>query len=467
MEKTQRKKSAATADQFIQPPHSVEAEQVVIGAILLEPQCIDTVIHHVAPDDFYVHDHRLIINAVISIAERSYPIDPITVAEHLKKDGHLEQVGGLKYLNALAQNIPSAANVEHHAGIVREHSLLRKLAALGMTIQSKAYRPGQMNAADILGEAEQQLFEIANTGARAKKSFEEMRPIVARIVEDIDRRFQADKKDDLLGTPTGYTDLDAMTSGLQGGDLIILAARPSMGKTSLAMNIAEHVAIQQNLPVGIFSMEMASTQIALRSIGSVGKLDQQRLRTANLKDEDWQRLTYAVGKIADAPAYIDETPALSAMELRSRARSLYRQCGNQLGLIVIDYLQLMTSQNQRYGNRTEEVSEFSRAIKALAKELNVPVIALSQLNRSLENRTSKRPVMSDLRESGALEQDADLILFIYRDEVYNPDTQDKGIAEVIIGKQRNGPTGTVRLAFEKEYTKFANLTGYSGQHYQS
>lgn len=465
MEKT-KKKSVSHSGDILQPPHSIEAEQGVVGAILLDPDSIEKIANLISVNDLYSSDHRLIMGAALALYDRGHAIDVITVAEELKKNDWLEQVGGTQYLNALAQNTPSAANVTHHAEIIREKSALRKLAAIASNLLRDSYNPGELMAADILGQAEQQLFEIANAGARSQKALEPILPIISKVVDEIDRLFNSDNPDGIIGTPSGFTELDTFTQGLHPGDLIIVAGRPSMGKTSLAMNIAEHVAIKERLPVAVFSMEMASTQIALRTLGSVGRLDQQRLRTGKLHDDDWQRLTYAVGVMQDTPAYIDETPALTSTELRSRARSLYRQCGNKLGLIVIDYLQLMSGPNQRPGSRSEEVSEFSRAIKALAKELQVPIIALSQLNRSLETRTSKRPVMSDLRESGALEQDADLILFIYRDEAYNPDTQDTGIAEIIIGKQRNGPTGTIRLAFEKEYTKFSNLTSH-GHHYHT
>jgi len=307
----------------------------------------------------------------------------------------------------------------------------------------------------VLDEAESKVFEIAEQGARGKQGFQEMPPLLTQVVERIDMLYNRENPNDITGVPSGFADLDRMTSGLQPGDLVIVAGRPSMGKTSLAMNVAEHVALEAGLPVGIFSMEMASTQLVMRMLGSVGKLDQHKLRTGRLQDEDWQRLTHAVGRLNEAPIHIDETAALNPLELRARARRLHRQY-KSLGLIVVDYLQLMSASSSGE-NRATELSEISRGMKALAKELNCPVMALSQLNRSLEQRPNKRPVMSDLRESGAIEQDADLILFIYRDEVYNPETSDKGISEVIIGKQRNGPIGTVRLAFLGEYTRFENL----------
>jgi len=310
----------------------------------------------------------------------------------------------------------------------------------------------------LLDEAESKVFAIAEEGARGQKGFLEIQPLLTQVVERIDELYHRDSQNDITGVPTGFVDLDRMTSGMQGGDLIIVAGRPSMGKTAFSLNIGEHVAVEQGLPVAVFSMEMAGTQLAMRMLGSVGRLDQHRLRTGRLLDEDWPRLTHAIQKMNDAQLFIDETPALNPMELRARSRRLARQCG-QLGLIIIDYLQLMSGSGSGGENRATEISEISRSLKGLAKELNCPVIALSQLNRSLEQRPNKRPVMSDLRESGAIEQDADVILFIYRDQVYNPDSQDKGTAEIIIGKQRNGPIGTVRLTFLGEYTKFDNFTG--------
>jgi replicative DNA helicase len=307
----------------------------------------------------------------------------------------------------------------------------------------------------VLDEAESRVFEIAEQGARGRQGFQDMPPLLTKVVERIDLLYNRQGDNDITGVPTGFVDLDRMTSGLQPGDLVIIAGRPAMGKTSLALNIAEYAALHAGLPVGVFSMEMAATQLVLRMIGSVGKLDQHKLRTGRLHDDDWQRLTHAVGKLNEAPVHIDETAALNPLELRARARRLHRQY-KKLGLVVIDYIQLMSAASSGE-NRATEISEISRSMKALAKELDCPVVALSQLNRGLEQRPNKRPVMSDLRESGAIEQDADLILFIYRDEVYNPETADKGVAEVIIGKQRNGPIGTVKLAFLGEYTRFESL----------
>ena len=437
------------------PPHSVEAEQSVLGGLLLDNTAWDRIADLLAEADFYRSDHRLIYHHIVKLIEHSRPADVITVAESLESTKDLPAVGGIPYLSALATTTPSAANIRRYAEIVRERAILRKLAEVASEIADSAYSPMGRDANQILDEAESRVFEIAEQGARGKQGFQDMPPLLTRVVERIDLLYNRDGASDVTGVPTGFADLDRMTSGLQSGDLVIVAGRPSMGKTSLSMNIAEHVALEGGLPVGIFSMEMAGTQLVMRMLGSVGKLDQHKLRTGRLQDEDWQRLTHAVGRLNDAPIHVDETAALNPLELRARARRLHRQY-KQLGLIVVDYVQLMSASNEGE-NRATELSEISRGMKALAKELNCPVVALSQLNRSLEQRPNKRPVMSDLRESGALEQDADLILFIYRDEVYNPETADKGIAEVIIGKQRNGPIGTVRLAFLGEYTRFENL----------
>ena len=381
----------------------------------------------------------------------------ITVYEALNALGRSDEVGGIAYLNALAQNTPSAANIRRYAELVRERGVLRKLITVADEISGNAFNPQGKEVKQMLDEAESKILAIAEEGARGKQGFQEIQPLLKQVVERIDELYSRENPNDITGVPTGFADLDKMTSGLQPGDLIIVAGRPSMGKTAFSINIGEHVAIESGLPVAVFSMEMGGAQLAMRMLGSVGRLDQHRLRSGQLNDEDWPRLTHAIQKMNDAQLYIDETPALNSIELRARARRLSRQCG-KLGLIVIDYLQLMSANNSGE-NRATEISEISRNLKGLAKELNCPVIALSQLNRSLEQRPNKRPVMSDLRESGAIEQDADVILFIYRDQVYNPDSPDKGTAEIIIGKQRNGPIGSVRLTFMGEYTKFENYTG--------
>lgn len=438
------------------PPHSVEAEQSVLGGILLDTTAWDKITDLLGEQSFYRHEHRLIFRHISKLTEQAKPVDVITVAESLESNAELEKAGGLAYLGSLAQNVPSAANIRRYAEIVRERSVMRRLAEVGTEIATSAYNPGGRDAGQLLDEAESRVFEIAEAGERGNKGFVAIPPLLTQVVERIETLYGRDNASDVTGIATGFTDLDSMTSGLQPGDLVIVAGRPSMGKTAFSINIAEHVALEVNKPVAIFSMEMGGTQLAMRMIGSVGRLNQHTLRTGKLEDDDWSRMTHALGRLNDAPIFIDETAALNSLELRSRARRLHRQ-NDGLGLIVIDYLQLMSSPASKGSeNRATEISEISRSLKALAKELHVPVIALSQLNRSLEQRPNKRPVMSDLRESGAIEQDADLILFIYRDEVYNPDSPDKGKAEIIIGKQRNGPIGKVELTFRGEYTRFEN-----------
>ena len=437
------------------PPHSVEAEQSVLGGLMLENVAWDKIADLVGEDDFYRDDHRRIWKHISKLIEANRPADVITVVESLERNAELETVGGLTYVGMLSNNTPSAANIRRYAEIVRERSIMRKLAEIGTEIAASAYNPTGREARQLLDEAEAKVFKIAEAGARGNQGFEAIQPLLTQVVERIDMLYSRDNPSDVTGVATGFADLDERTSGLQPGDLVIVAGRPSMGKTAFALNIAEHVALEGKQPVAVFSMEMAGTQLAMRLLGSVGRLDQHKLRTGKLDDNDWPRLTNALGRLNDAPVFIDESAALTALELRARARRLHRQ-HKGLGLIVVDYLQLMSSTSQGE-NRATEISEISRSLKALAKELSVPVVALSQLNRSLEQRPNKRPVMSDLRESGAIEQDADLILFIYRDEVYNENSQDKGIAEIIIGKQRNGPIGTVRLTFLGQYTKFQNF----------
>jgi len=444
------------------PPHSVEAEQSVLGGVLLDTTAWDKIADLIAEQDFYRHEHRLIYRHIARLSDLAKAVDVITVAESLESNGELEKAGGLAYLGSLAHNVPSAANIRRYAEIVRERAIMRKLAEVGSDIASSAYNPGGRDADQLLDEAESKVFEIAEAGERGRAGFVPIPPLLTKVVERIETLYGRDDQSEVTGIATGFTDLDGMTSGLQPGDLIIVAGRPSMGKTAFSINIAENVALDSSKPVAIFSMEMGGTQLAMRMIGSVGRLNQHNLRTGRLQDEDWSRMTHALGRLNEAPIFIDETAGLNALELRSRARRLHRQ-NSGLGLIVIDYLQLMTgTSNKASENRATEISEISRSLKALAKELHVPVIALSQLNRSLEQRPNKRPVMSDLRESGAIEQDADLILFIYRDEVYNPDSPDKGKAEIIIGKQRNGPIGKVELTFRGEYTRFENYA--SGQY---
>ncbi|HYQ99140.1 MAG TPA: replicative DNA helicase [Casimicrobiaceae bacterium] len=437
------------------PPHSLEAEQSVLGGLLLDNDAVDRVGDVIADADFYSDAHRHVYRAIVSLAAEGKPADVVTVAEALASAQKLDYVGGLSYLGALVANVPTAANIRHYAQIVRDRSILRQLAATAGDIADAAYNPLGKSAKEVLDQAEAKVLHIAEQGARGAQQVAPIGTLLASVVDRIETLYNRDDPSDVTGVPTGFSDLDRMTSGLQPGDLVVVAGRPSMGKTALALNMGEHVALAAGLPVVVFSMEMGAAQLALRLIGSVGRLDQHKLRTGRLAAEDWEKLTSALGRLNEAPILIDETPALNAIEVRSRARRLMKSYG-KLGLVIVDYLQLMQATTTGE-NRATEISEISRAMKSLAKELKVPVMALSQLNRSLEQRPNKRPVMSDLRESGAIEQDADVILFIYRDEVYNPETQDKGVAEIIVGKQRNGPIGTVRLTFLGEYTRFENF----------
>ena len=429
----------------------MQAEQALLGGLMLDNSAWDTVADLVSEQDFYRHDHRLIFRAIEQLAENNNPLDAVTLSEWLEQNRLLDEVGGLSALGTLAQNTPSAANIKAYAEIVRENSVMRQLIGVGNQIANSGFVPEGRDSAALLDDAEKLVFEIAEQGKRGKRGFRNIRSLLAAAVDRIDMLSQQD--DAITGVSTGFADLDNMTAGLQPSDLIIVAGRPSMGKTTLAVNFAENAAIKNQVPVAIFSMEMPGEQLALRMMSSLGHIDQHKIRTGKLDDDDWPRLTSAVSLLDAAPIFIDDTPALSPIELRARARRLKRE--HNLGLIVIDYLQLMQVTNTRE-NRTNEISEISRNLKALAKELNVPVIALSQLNRSLEQRTDRRPVMSDLRESGAIEQDADVIMFIYRDEVYHEDSPQKGLAEIIIGKQRNGPIGKVSLTFRGQFTRFEN-----------
>ncbi len=434
-------------------PQSIEAEQSVLGGLMLDNTAWDKIVDAITEEDFYRRDHRLIFRAVAALAARTEPFDVITLSEWLNTQGLLDDAGGLAYLGTLAKDTPSAANIGAYAAIVRERSVLRQLISVGNEISSSGYQTEGRSTEELLDNAERQVFQIAEQGARGKQGFVAIKDLLVKAVDRIDTLFQQDNP--ITGVPTGWNDFDEMTSGLQRGDMIIVAGRPSMGKTTFAMNIAEHAAIKSGLPTAVFSMEMPGASLAMRMLSSLGRIDQHRVRTGKLEDDDWPRLTSAVGLLAEAPMFIDDTPALSPNELRARVRRLAREHG-QLGLIVIDYLQLMQVHGSSE-NRTNEISEISRSLKALAKEMDVPVVALSQLNRSLEQRPNKRPVMSDLRESGAIEQDADVIVFIYRDEVYNEDSDSKGVAEIIIGKQRNGPIGTTRLTFLGQFTRFENF----------
>ena len=447
------------------PPHSVESEQSVIGGLLIENAALDRVADILSASDFYRHDHRLIYQHINQLINSSKPADIITVAESLENSAELSGVGGIAYLGALAQNTPSSANIRRYAEIVRERAVVRQLIEVSSGITDSAFNPQGRDAKNLLDEAELKILKIAESGQRTSQGFASVQDLLPGVINRIDDLFQLDHSNGVTGISTGFLDLDTYTSGFQPGDLIIVAGRPSMGKTAFSINIAENIALESKLPVAIFSMEMGSAQLVTRMIGSVGRLDQHRMRNGTLEDDDWERLTMAVGKLNDAPIYIDEGAGLNSFELRARARRLQRKTG-QLGLIVIDYIQLMAGTSDKANeNRATEISEISRSLKSLAKELNVPVVALSQLNRSLEQRPDKRPIMSDLRESGAIEQDADLILFIYRDEVYNKDSDQKGTAEIIISKQRNGPIGSIRLSFLGEHTRFENFaSGHSGEY---
>ncbi|MEN9769482.1 MAG: replicative helicase [Pseudomonadota bacterium] len=438
------------------PPHSIEAESSVLGGLLLDNGAWDRVGDLLANSDFYRHEHQLIYGAIGALVNASKPADVVTVFEHLQSQGKADAAGGLLYLNSLAQYVPSAANVRRYAEIVRERAILRKLVAASDEIATKAFNTQGQPVASILDEAEQKIFQIGEQGSRMNNGFQDMGSLVVALLDRVEEMSR--NPNDITGVPTGFVDLDRKTSGLQAGDLIILAARPSMGKTALAINIAEHVALHEELPVAVFSMEMGAAQLAVRMVGSIGRIDQTRLRTGRLTEDEWPRLTEAIERLRGVSLHIDETPGLTVSELRANARRLARQCG-KLGLIVVDYLQLMSvSSGMSDENRATAVGEISRGLKMLAKELQCPVIALSQLSRGVEARTDKRPMMSDLRESGAIEQDADVIMFIYRDEYYTKEaSKDPGVAEVIISKQRNGPTGTTKLAFVAQHTKFENL----------
>ena len=440
------------------PPHSVEAEQSLLGGLLLDNQAFDRIADLISAGDFYRDDHRRVWRHVAKLIEAGRPADVVTVSESIEASEDRDKTGGAAYLGALAQNTPSALNIRRYAELVRERSVQRRLAQVATEIAEGALSPGGKEVGQLLDEAETRILEIGEAGARHGVGLEEIKPVLARVLERIDYLYHRDNPSDVTGVPTGFNDLDSKTAGLQPGELVIIAGRPSMGKTALALNIAEHVALHTLMPVAIFSMEMSGAQLATRMLGSIARVDQHKMRTGRLSDQEWHELSEAMGRLHDAPIFIDETAALNALELRTRARRLWRQFGGKLGLVVVDYLQLMSAINLRGGeNRATEISEISRSLKALAKELHVPVIALSQLSRAVEARNDRRPMMSDLRESGAIEQDADLILFIYRDEVYFPDKPEtKGRAEVIIGKQRNGPIGKIELTFLGQHTRFAN-----------
>ncbi|KGQ20282.1 Replicative DNA helicase [Lysobacter dokdonensis DS-58] len=441
-------------EQLRVPPQSVEAEQAVLGGLMLAPDAYDRVADLVVETDFYRRDHQLIWRAIRELAERNKPYDAVTLGEWFESMGLAEQVAGGAYLIELASTTPSAANIKAYAEIVRDKAVLRQLIDVGTNIVNDGFMPEGRDSGELLAKAEQEVFAIAEAGARGRTDFTAVNTALSEAFDVLQKRYE--NGGSVTGLPTGYTEFDEMTAGLQPTDLLILAARPAMGKTTLALNMAEYAAMKTKKAVAVFSMEMSASQLALRLISSTGRVNATRLRTGQLEDEDWSRVTSAIRLLREAKIFIDDTPGLSPEVLRAKARRLKRE--HDLGLIVIDYLQLMSVPGNSE-NRATEISEISRSLKGLAKELNVPVIALSQLNRSLETRTDKRPVMADLRESGAIEQDADVIVFIYRDDYYNKENSpDKGLAEVIIGKQRNGPTGSIKLKFFGEYTRFDNLS---------
>jgi replicative DNA helicase len=442
------------------PPHSIEAESSVLGGLLLDNHAWEAVSELLTDSDFYRYEHRLVFAAMAMLINANRPADVITVFEQLQSQGKAESVGGLAYLNSLAQYVPSAGNIRRYAEIVRERAILRKLVSASDEIATNAFNPQGRPVATILDESEQKIFNIGEEGSRMKRGFQGMDTLVVSLMDRVQE--MADNPNDITGVPSGFYDLDRLTAGFQAGDLIVLAARPSMGKTAFAINIAEHVALNEGLPVAVFSMEMGASQLAVRIVGSIGRIDQSHLRTGKLTDEEWPRLTEAIERLRNISLHIDETAGLTASELRASARRLSRNCG-KLGLIVVDYLQLMSGSSGNDENRATELGEISRGLKMLAKELQCPVIALSQLNRSVETRPDKRPMMSDLRESGAIEQDADIIMFIYRDEYYTKEAcKEPGVAEILIAKQRNGPTGVVKLAWLRQLTRFESLASGAG-----
>jgi len=445
------------------PPHSIEAEQAVLGGLMLSVDSIENVFSLITEVDFYQFNHRLIFRAISAIVSRNDPADVVTVTDWLQQQQHLEDAGGLHYVGALAQETPSVANINVYAEIVRERSVLRQLIAVSNDIADSAFNPEGRDSRQLLDVAESKVFAIADQSSQSGSGFHDITTVLTQAVDRINYLFESGSS--ITGLSTGFDKLDEQTSGLQSSDLIIIAGRPSMGKTSFAMNIAEQAALTAEFPVAIFSMEMPAEQLALRMIASLGRVELQNLRTGRLTEQDWPRITSAITLLNQKKnVYIDDTPALTPTDLRARCRRLKREHG--LSLVVVDYLQLMNVADTTE-NRTNQISEISRSLKTLAKELDVPVVALSQLNRGLEQRPDKRPIMSDLRDSGAIEQDADVIMFLYRDEVYNDNPEVQGKAEVLIRKQRNGPIGMVPLTFLRQYTRFENFTPemYSGESY--
>lgn len=440
------------------PPQNLEAEQSILGGVLLNNQSLNQVLEILVVDDFYSEAHRKIFTAVLDLSEKNEPIDLITLSDALKDRKRLDQVGGIAYLSSLVENVPSAANIAYYSKIVKQKSILRKLIGTATEILDKSYGIGS-DIDSVLDEAEHAIFEIAQN--KIKPAFSPIKDVIKETFKNIEKLYA--KKELITGVASGFEKLDEMTAGLQRSDLIVIAGRPSMGKTAFALNIAQHAAIQERIPVAVFSLEMSKEQLAMRMLSSEARVDSQRLRKGFLGETDWPKLTTAAGSLSDALIFIDDTPAITALEMKAKARRLKAEHG--LGLIILDYLQLMKGSDSTRDSREQEISEISRSLKALAKELGIPVIALSQLNRKVEDRTNRRPQMADLRESGAIEQDADVIIFLYRDEVYNKseDNPEKGLAEVIVGKQRNGPVGTVKVAFLERYTRFENLASGAGE----
>jgi len=432
------------------PPQNIEAEQSVLGAILLDKEVLSNVTEIISAQDFYRDDHREIFEAIVDLYDRAEPIDLITVSEQLKMRGSLDSVGGIEYLTNLANMVPTTANAKHYAKIVEEKSILRRLIRASSEIVKMGYEASE-EVSYVLDKAEKSIFDVLQ-----KRNNQGFSPIKEVLIDTFNRLEELyNNKGYITGIATGFTDLDYKTAGLQNSDLILLAARPAMGKTSFVLNIAQYAAIHGKVPVAIFSLEMSKEQLVNRILCSEAMVDSQKIRTGKLEDSDWQKVARALGPLSEAPIYIDDTPGTTAMEIRAKCRKL--KIEKNLGLIVIDYLQLMQGRAKGSESRQQEISEISRSLKILAKEINVPVLTLSQLSRAPEQRTDHRPVLSDLRESGAIEQDADIVMFLYRDDYYNPDTEKKNIAEVIIAKHRNGSTGTVELAWLGQYTKFANL----------
>jgi replicative DNA helicase len=437
------------------PPQNIEAEQSVLGGILIENEAINKVIEILTPEDFYRDAHRKIFEALIILSERDEPADLITLTDELQKRKQLDSIGGASYLASLIDSVPTAANIEYYAKIVKEKAVVRNLISTSTEIITRSYEYLE-DVESLLDEAEQEIFKIS--GARVKPSFYPIREVVKGSFKTLERLYE--KKDLVTGVPSGFKELDRMTAGFQPSDLIIIAGRPSMGKTAFCLSVAQYAAIQKKIPIAIFSLEMSKEQLGIRMLCSEAYVEGTRLRTGFLNESDWPKLTIAAGSLSESPIYIDDTAALTALELRAKTRRLRAE--HDLGMVIIDYLQLMKGR-ARVESRQQEISEISRSLKALAKELNIPVIAVSQLSRKTEERTGNRPQLSDLRESGAIEQDADLILFIYRDEVYNrsPENPNRGKAELIIGKQRNGPIGQIELAFLDKFTTFKEL--YKGE----